>query len=92
MSQKQLDWGDVKRSLREKLLKSEMEAVEKLYEGSDVVDLPSGATSWRLANCLSLLARDGKVGGKAIDEDRRTDLERWAGELIKLPTAKEQAA
>lgn len=88
MASSQMDWGKVKATLRKKLLKSEMEAVSKLYEGNDVVDLPSGATSWRLANCLSLLARDGKVGDKPISDDRKLDLERWAGELIKLPAPK----
>ncbi len=75
----QVDWAKAKATLRKKLLKGEMEAVEAAFEGDDVVNLPAGSSPWRVSNALSWVAKSDDVA-----PERKLDLERYAGEVLNV--------
>ncbi len=75
-NEKRIEWKDVKTQLQKKLLKSELKAVEDAFKGEDVINLPSGQTTWRASNAVSWLA------GSVEDPDRKLELQRIAGEVF----------
>lgn len=64
-------------NLKKKIGKGESDAIAAAFNSPDVVELPAGNTMWRFSNAISLVARD------ATDADRKLDLERLAGDVLK---------
>lgn len=60
-----------------KLNKSEAEKVQEAFDSNDVEMLPPGKTAWRLSNALSWVA------GRVEDDERRVELQQFAGGLLK---------
>ncbi len=60
-----------------KLSKTDAQAVQGLYDGPDVVNLPPGNTAWRLSNALSFFAN-----AKTVGADKKLELEAAAGSLV----------
>ena len=85
LEEKQVSWSSAKYSLRKKLLKSELEEVEKAFQSNDIVNMPAGQNQWRLANALSLIA-------KGADTERKLELERMAGSYIDTVAKEKEAA
>lgn len=79
----QIDHKDITRILKGKLGKSEAEQVVTLFDSPDVVNLPPGSTTYRLANAITFFAQSN-----AINRSRQLDLQRVAGELMPMTTAK----
>ncbi len=65
-------------SLAKSLTKDELAKAKEAFDGPDVVNLPEEPTRWRASNVLSLMAQF-----KGIAPERREDLERMAGALLK---------
>jgi hypothetical protein len=68
-------WKEYEPRLKRLLGKTELAAVEKAFTGDDVINLPSGATRWRMSNAVSWIAN-------ACDSANRSlELERLAGSI-----------
>lgn len=78
-SEEKIDDKDVTRILKTKLTKTELEGVNDLFKGPDVINLPPGKSTYRLSNALSFFAQT-----EGISRDRQLDLQRFAGELISV--------
>jgi hypothetical protein len=65
-------------SVARNLTKAELEKAQESFAGPDVVNLPEAPTRWRASNVLSLLAQH-----KDVAPERREDLERLAGAMLK---------
>lgn len=83
-NQKEADWNHLRVRLEKALTKDELQKTEDAFTGPDVLNLPPGATVWRASNALSWVAQT------AEDPERRLDLERVAGSLLK--NGKKEAA
>jgi len=65
-------------ALRKKIGKGLADKVSEAYNRPDVEDLPAGNTAWRWSNALSWVA------GHSDDAETRIDLERLAGDALKV--------
>lgn len=74
--EKQVEWRNVQTLLQKRLLKEELKAAKDAFESNDVINLPAEKSIWRVSNAISWIA------GKVEDEDRKLDLQRFAGEII----------
>jgi hypothetical protein len=75
--EEKVDWARMGARFARILTKEEQKKAKELFEGDDVVNLPAGKSTWRASNALSWLA------GQAEDAERRIDLERAAGLVLK---------
>lgn len=75
-------------SLRKALPKGDVEKVVEAFNSPDVENMPGGQSLWRWSNALSFVA------GNTEDADKRIDLERLAGDVLKnvMPKAAPPAA
>jgi hypothetical protein len=69
------------------LTKAELEKATELLDGPDVLNLPPERSVWRASNVLSLMARY-----EGVSPERREELERLAGSLLKPQDEKKVAA
>ena len=68
---------DVTRILKAHLGKGDAEAVQALFDGPDVQNLPAGKTAYRLSNAVSFFAQtDG------LSRTKKLELEEVAGQLL----------
>lgn len=65
-------------TLAKSLTKEELQKARDAFDGPDVVNLPAEPTKWRASNVLSLMAQF-----KGLAPERREDLERMAGSLLR---------
>lgn len=70
--------------------KADTEAVVEAFRSANTTDLPAGDTMWRWSNAISFVAQ----GLPEEQNDKRIDLERWAGEVLQssMPKNEEPAA
>lgn len=73
----ELDAKGAEGALAKRTTKATAQEVVKAFNSADVVDLPAGNTDWRWANAVSLVGRDAK------NPEKKIDLERIAGDLLK---------
>lgn len=73
----QVEWKQVGMALGKALTKTEAESAKGHFDGPDVYNLPEGKTMWRASNAISWLANQTE------DAERRLDLERVAGSILK---------
>lgn len=74
----------VEKLLKSALSKTELAKVADMFEGPDVVNLPTGQTTWRLSNAVSFFAQ-----AESVTQDRKLELQDLAGKLAGLRTAKD---
>lgn len=67
----------VLKALKGQLDKGTVEKIADVFEGPDVVNVPPGATTWRLSNAVSWLAH-----GEGVSDAKRLELETVAGRLL----------
>ena len=63
-----------------------MKLVRDAFEGDDVINLPAKKSVWRASNAVSWIA------GKVEDQDRRLELQRFAGQVIHGKTEQTEEA
>ncbi len=86
-SEQELRAGDgIEKRLREYLGVTEAKTVSAMFNGPDTVNLPAGASVYRLSNAVSFFAQSS-----GITPDRRIELQEYAGQLlgVKAKPAKE---
>jgi hypothetical protein len=76
-NEEKVDPGAAVASLRKRLSKGETEAVVEAFKSADIENLPQGNTLWRMSNAVSWVA------GNTEDVERKLDLMKVAGELLK---------
>jgi hypothetical protein len=78
-AEEEIDASKKLQAMREasKISKEEMEGITDAYNKADVIELPQGNSAWRLANAISLFAKD-------VDPERALDLQVLAGSATKL--------
>jgi hypothetical protein len=74
--EQEIEWRKISTVLGKKLLKDEMKLVRDAFESDDVINLPAKKSIWRASNAVSWIA------GKVEDQDRRLELQRFAGQVI----------
>lgn len=82
-SQDEITGKDVGRILKAKLTKSEIEKVQELFDGPDVINMPAGSSTYRLSNAISFFSQT-----TGISRNRQLDLQTIAGELTPLTIGK----
>ena len=81
-SEREVEFAQAVRPVREQLTKGEFEKAKEAFEGRDEWNLPAGKSQWRASNALSWIAQDA-------DDDRKLELQSMAGKV--LPKVKEAA-
>jgi len=79
-SEREVEFAQAVRPVREQLTKGEFEKAKEAFEGRDEWNLPPGKSQWRASNALSWIAQDG-------DDDRKLELQMMAGKLIPKAAA-----
>ncbi len=74
--EQEITWDRLKTRIAKDLTKEELAAVERDFNGPDVVNLPPEPTMWRASNALSWLANSAKTDGRGME------LERLAGTFL----------
>jgi hypothetical protein len=74
---REVDWKHVPGNVLKALTKAEAKFAQDAFEGQDVMNLPEGKSLWRASNAISWLANHTE------GDDRRLELERLAGSLVK---------
>jgi hypothetical protein len=80
-----VEWRHATTKLAKRLLKGELEAAKAAFESDDVINLPEGKSLWRVSNALSWIA------GRTEDPERKLDLQRLAGEVLRGKKEEEMA-
>jgi hypothetical protein len=62
--------------LKKAVTKSEADAIKTAFSSADVINMPPGQTTWRLAQAISWIA------GQSQDDERKLELMRTAGSLL----------
>lgn len=73
-------------ALRKVVTKGDVEKVVEAFNSADVENMPAGNTLWRWSNAISWVA------GQVEDADKKIDLERVAGEVLKPAMPRDPAA
>ena len=84
--EKKVEWKAVSNLIGRRLLKDELKLARDAFESDDVINLPAAKSVWRASNAISWIA------GKVEDQDRRLDLERLAGAVLRGKVEVEAAA
>lgn len=77
LAEEEVQGKDIAGVLKQKLNKGELEQVQDLFNGNDVVNLPPGNNKYRLSNAISWLAQS-----KDVSENRKLELQSVAGSLM----------
>lgn len=74
---------DVESRLKKLLNKGDVEKVEAIFNGPDVVNVPAGQNAWRLSNAVSWFAQT-----KGFSVTKQLELQDVAGKLLPVKAAK----